>query len=230
MRSAANGASWDCSAQPAYTESLTRIPVLRDKAAQLLEGSGFSALSHSGKALMDILETYPRDELFQTPVAELLPIARAVLQLRERRQLHLFVRRDTYGRYLSCLVYLPRDRYTTSVRERMQQILKETMGAETVDFTVRVSESVLARLHFVARSAPGTTLADFDEAALEEQLGEATRSWTDDFARGAHRRVRRGQLGHALPGSMARRSPRHTRRTSLPRVAAADVQPDGAAG
>ncbi len=73
---------------------------------------------------MDVLETYPRDELFQTPIDELVPIAEAVLHTRERRQLRLFVRRDAYGRYLSCLVYLPRDRYTTAVRERIAAILK----------------------------------------------------------------------------------------------------------
>ena len=166
----------------AYTESLTRIPVIREKAAQVLKGSGFSPLSHNGKALLDILETYPRDELFQTPVNELLPVAEAVLHLRERRQLRLFVRRDTYGRYLSCLVYLPRDRYTTQVRNKMEQILKLTMDAESIDYTARVSESVLARLHFVVRAAPGAILRDFDAQQLEHRLAEATRSWADDFA------------------------------------------------
>jgi glutamate dehydrogenase len=166
----------------AYTESLTHIPVVRDKARQVLERAGFEPLSHSGKALMDILETYPRDELFQTSVDELLPVAEAVLHLRERRQLRFFVRRDTYGRYLSCLVYLPRDRYTTQVRERMQKILKSTLGADSLDFTARVSESVLARLHFVVRAAPGGTLRDFDQDTLEQRLADATRSWTDDLA------------------------------------------------
>jgi glutamate dehydrogenase len=165
----------------AYTESLTRIPVLRVKARQVLEGAGFSARSHSGKTLMDILETYPRDELFQTPVDELLPVALAVLHLRERRQLRFFARRDAYGRYLSCLVYLPRDRYTTQVREQIQDILTSTLGAESIDYTARVSESVLARLHFVVRAATGQTLKDFDESALEEKLASATRSWTDDL-------------------------------------------------
>ena len=94
----------------AYTESLTRIPVIRKKAQQVIDQAGFDPLSHTGKALMDVLETYPRDELFQTPVEELVPIAEAVLHTRERRQLRLFVRRDVYGRFLSCLVYLPRDR------------------------------------------------------------------------------------------------------------------------
>ncbi len=165
----------------AYTESLTRIPMLRDKARALIDRAGYSPGSHSGKALMDILETYPRDELFQTPVDELLPVAESVLHLRERRQLRFFSRLDEYGRYLSCLLYLPRDRYTTQVREKLQQILKETMGADTLDYTARVSESVLARLHFVVRAKPGETLRDVDESELERRLAEATRSWTDDL-------------------------------------------------
>ena len=85
----------------------------------MIDRAGFDPHSHTGKALLDVLETYPRDELFQTPIDELVPIAEAVLHTRERRQVRLFVRRDTYGRYLSCLVYLPRDRYTTAVRERI---------------------------------------------------------------------------------------------------------------
>ncbi|HET7172770.1 MAG TPA: NAD-glutamate dehydrogenase [Nocardioidaceae bacterium] len=165
----------------AYTESVTRIPLLRDRVAEVLNRSGFSELSHSGKTLMDILENYPRDELFQPSVEELAPIAEAVLHLRERRQLRLFSRREVYGRYLSCLVYLPRDRYTTTVREKIEEILRTTLGAATVDYTARVSESVLARLHFVCRAAPGGTLKEFDEAALEQKLAEAARSWTDDF-------------------------------------------------
>nr|MBA3233373.1 NAD-glutamate dehydrogenase [Propionibacteriales bacterium] len=165
----------------AYTESLNHIPMLRDKARALIDLAGYTTQSHSGKALMDILETYPRDELFQTPVDELLPVAESVLHLRERRQLRFFSRRDVYARYLSCLVFLPRDRYTTQVRERLQHILKQALGAETIDYTARVSESVLARLHFVVRAKQGDTLLDFDEADLEQRLADATRSWGDDF-------------------------------------------------
>ncbi len=207
----------------AYTESLTRIPVLREKAHQLIDGAGFTPMSHSGKALMDILETYPRDELFQTSVEELLPVAEAVLHLRERRQLRFFVRRDVYGRYLSCLVYLPRDRYTTQVRERMQQILKTTMGADSIDYTARVSESVLARLHFVVRAAPGATLLDFDESDLEAKLADATRSWNDDFIACLHE-----QFGEEHGSRLARiygdAFPEAYKEDFPPRVAAADVR------
>ena len=165
----------------AYTESITRIPVIRVKARQVIDAAGFDPLSHTGKALMDVLETYPRDELFQTPVEDLVPIAEAVLHTRERRQLRLFVRPDTYGRYLSCMVYLPRDRYTTAVRERIAGILKSTLGGESVEYTARVSESHLARLHFVVRPPKGEQVTDFDADELERRLAEAARSWRDDF-------------------------------------------------
>ncbi|HZJ07689.1 MAG TPA: NAD-glutamate dehydrogenase domain-containing protein, partial [Nocardioidaceae bacterium] len=170
----------------AYTESLTRIPVIRDKAQQVIDRAGFEPLSHSGKALMDVLETYPRDDLFQTPVEELVPIAEAVLHTRERRQLRLFVRRDTYGRYLSCLVYLPRDRYTTAVRERVAEILSAQLGGESLEYTARVGESMLARLHFVVRPKKGEEIGDFDPVDLERRLAEAARSWRDDFATAVH--------------------------------------------
>ena len=170
----------------AYTESLTRIPVIRVKARQVIERAGFAPLSHSGKALMDVLETYPRDELFQTPIDELSPIAESVLNTRERRQVRLFVRRDTYGRYLSCLVYLPRDRYNTAVRERIAGILKTQLRGESLEYTARVSESLLARLHFVIRPKAGETIGDFNQADLERRLAEAARSWRDDFVSAAH--------------------------------------------
>src|SRR5690606_39630489 len=77
--------------------------------------------SYDGQDLIEILESYPRDELFQISVDDLLHIALGVLRLRERRQLRLFLRKDLYGRYMSCMVYLPRDRYTTEVRLRIQE-------------------------------------------------------------------------------------------------------------
>ena len=85
------------------------------------------------------------------PIDELAPTVEKVAHLKERRQVRMFVRRDPYGRYLSCLVYLPRDRYTTAVRNRMQDILLRRLGGASIDYTARVTESVLARLHFVVR-------------------------------------------------------------------------------
>ncbi|HEU4675323.1 MAG TPA: NAD-glutamate dehydrogenase [Motilibacteraceae bacterium] len=166
----------------AYTESVQRVPVLRRKVREVLDVLGFPANSHSGKDLLQVLETYPRDELFQVDTADLVPAMRSVLHLQERRQLRLFLRRDAYGRFVSCMVYLPRDRYTTAVRLRMERILRDAFRADSVDYTARVSESVLARLHFVVRVAPGQSIPDVDAGEIEQRLVDATRSWTDDFA------------------------------------------------
>jgi glutamate dehydrogenase len=165
----------------AYTESLTRIPLLKEKARAILKRSGFDPRSHAGKALMDTLETYPRDELFHTPVDELAPMAEAAMHARERRGVRMFIRRDTYGRYLSVIVYLPRDRYNTTIRERFSNILKERLGGDSVEFTVRINESTTARVHFVVHMAKGKTIPDVDIADLERRLTEASRSWRDDF-------------------------------------------------
>ncbi|GAA1433865.1 NAD-glutamate dehydrogenase [Streptomyces thermospinosisporus] len=169
----------------AYTESVRRVPVIRRKVEQVLEQAGFSPHSHDGRDLLQILETYPRDELFQTPVDELRSIVTSVLYLQERRRLRLYLRQDEYGRYYSALVYLPRDRYTTAVRLRIIDILKEELGGTSVDFTAWNTESVLSRLHFVVRVPPGTELpelSDADKERIEARLVEAVRSWADGFS------------------------------------------------
>ncbi|MGO1971504.1 MAG: NAD-glutamate dehydrogenase [Propionibacteriaceae bacterium] len=168
-------------ASSAYSESVNRIPMLRTKANELLRRAGYEAMSHGGKAILDVLDTYPRDELLQTSVKELGPIVDRVSHLKERRQVRLFIRRDFYGRFVSCLVYLPRDRYTTSVRNKMEDLLLGALGGESIDYTARVSESVLARLHFVVRMPQGVRLGAVDERALERELTRATRSWNDEL-------------------------------------------------
>ncbi|MFH9660622.1 NAD-glutamate dehydrogenase [Streptomyces sp. NPDC017248] len=169
----------------AYTESVRRVPVIRRRVAEVLDRAGFSAHSHDGRDLLQIMETYPRDELFQTPVAELQAIVTSVLYLQERRRLRLYLRQDEYGRYYSALVYLPRDRYTTGVRLRIIDILKEELGGTSVDFTAWNTESILSRLHFVVRVPQGTELpelSDSDKERIETRLVEAARSWADAFA------------------------------------------------
>ena len=168
----------------AYTESVRRVPVVSRKVNEVLEGAGFSPNSHDGRDLLQILETYPRDELFQTPPDELREIVTSVLYLQERRRLRLYLRQDEYGRYYSALVYLPRDRFNTTVRERLTGILMEELGGTSVDFTAWNTESILSRLHFVVRVAPGTELpqlSDADKDRIEARLVEAARSWADGF-------------------------------------------------
>jgi glutamate dehydrogenase len=182
----------------AFTESITRIPVLRRKLGELLAVTGIAADSYDGKDLAEFLEGYPREELFQTPVGQLAQVAEGVLALRERTQTRLFLRRDVYGRYTSCLVYLSRDRYTTKVRLAIQDILRSALGGAQVDYSVLVGESPLARLHIVVRAERGATLPEVDAAALEAQISAAVRSWDDDFAEEAARRLGAGGAASLL--------------------------------
>jgi glutamate dehydrogenase len=166
----------------AYTESVARIPVLRRKLAEVLDRAALPPGSHDAKDMTEILETYPREELFQISVDELLPIAIGVLRLRERKQTRLFLRKDAYGRYISCLIYLPRDRYTTQVRLRAQEILRAALHGVAVDYSAMVGESALARLHVVVRGERGVPLPDVNADELERALAVAARSWDEDLA------------------------------------------------
>jgi glutamate dehydrogenase len=176
----------------AYTSSVVDVPLVRRRVAEVITRSGVPADSHTGKELLDVLETYPRDELLQVGADDLLPVALAVLHLQERRQTRLFLRQDPTGRFWSALVYLPRDRYTTEVRTRMQQVLLERLGGTSVEYTARSTESVLARLHFVVRvpvgrgGTPKPMVVDVE--TLQAELAAAARSWTDDLSDALHAR------------------------------------------
>jgi len=166
----------------AYTESVLRVPVLDTRTTAVLERSGFAPGSHSAKDLLAVLESYPRDELFQMSAEEVLDTAVAVMHLQERRRTRLFLRRDAYGRFETAVVHLPRDRYTTAVRLRVQQVLAEAFGATSVDYTTQIGESPLARVHLVLRVPPGQELPEVDPVALERAVVAATRSWEEDLA------------------------------------------------
>ncbi len=166
----------------AYTQTVEGIPVVNRKVRRVREVLGFSRDSHGGRDLMAFLETFPRDELFAIDTDELTTVAEAALNLKERRATRLFVRRDTYERFLSCLVYLPRDRYTTDVRLQIQQVLMEAVGGVSVDYTARVTESVLARLHIVVRVARGQSVPEVDVDALEVRIAEVALSWDDELS------------------------------------------------
>jgi glutamate dehydrogenase len=165
----------------AYSESVQRVPVVRQKVRQVLDIQGLAPTSHSGKDLLQILESFPRDDLFQVPVGELAAITTAVMHLQERRRLRLFLRKDAYGRYFSALVYLPRDLYTTGARLKLREILLEELDGAVLDYSVYSTESVLTRIHFVIRVAPGARLPDVDAEQIERKLANALRTWEDRF-------------------------------------------------
>jgi glutamate dehydrogenase len=164
----------------AYRASPTEIPILRRRVARVLERAAFPPGSHNEKALLEILDTYPRDELFQISDDELFEAAMGILHLGERQRLRLFARPDPFGRFFSMLVFVPRDRFNTENRRRIEAILRTATGASSIDYTTRVSESVLVRLHFVAYVEAGAA-PEFDAGEVEMMLVAATRSWADDL-------------------------------------------------
>ncbi|MCW2132744.1 NAD-glutamate dehydrogenase [Arthrobacter sp. VKM Ac-2550] len=166
-------------ASSAYNRSVRSVPIVREKVDAVLRHSGFAPDSHSGKDLLSILESYPRDEIFQMGTQELADIAMGILRLQERRKTRLFLRQDVYGRFVSALVYLPRDRYTTAVRLRMQDELRKTFEAKAIDYEARMTESSLARLFFRIRLKHGSEVPQIDVADLERRLAAAARSWSE---------------------------------------------------
>jgi glutamate dehydrogenase len=162
----------------AYNESPRSIPLLRRKISETVARAGFSPSSHDGKELITILESYPRDELWQIELDQLFDIATGILDLQERQQIALFLRPDTFRRFISCLVYVPRDAYNTDLRMRFQAILEDSLSGKVTAFYTQMTESVLARLHFIVQTGQGT-FPELDARLVEERLVEAARSWHD---------------------------------------------------
>jgi glutamate dehydrogenase len=140
--------------------------------------------SHPGQLLLDIIQTIPRSELFALSAKELLDMAMAVVDLGSRRRTLLFMRADQLAHFVSCLVYLPRDRYTTAVRLEMQDILVRELGGVSIDYAARVSESPWAVVHFTVRMPEDSRQQDIDislenESRIQDLLTEAARTWGD---------------------------------------------------
>ncbi|HEX2704783.1 MAG TPA: hypothetical protein VHM65_03420, partial [Candidatus Lustribacter sp.] len=210
-------------ASSAYNASVLDIPIMADRVNAVLHLAGFTHDSHSGKDLLQVLESYPRDELFQTSVEKLLDVASSVLHAQERRKTQLFLRKDDYGRFMSCLVFIPRARYNTPVRLKIESLLREAFHAVSVDYTTRVTESSLARLHFVVRVRQGEVIPDVDEPGLTRAIVEAARTWDEDLAEAA--RTEYGEEGAArLMGLYSRAFPEAYKEDFGPRVAVADVR------
>ncbi len=164
----------------AYHSSPRQIPFLRHKVDKVLEDLGFPPDSHDGKEAVHILETLPRDDLFQATHEELLELTLGIIQLKERKRVRLLVRRDAFYRYFSCLVYVPRDIFTTELAHQMQDILMQAFKGLECTFTTYFSDSVLARIHFLIRVNPKTPV-EYDVAEIEKQLIEVARSWSDEL-------------------------------------------------
>ncbi|HEX5614357.1 MAG TPA: NAD-glutamate dehydrogenase [Acidimicrobiia bacterium] len=163
-----------------YSERPAEIPMLRQKVADVLARAGFLPDSHDERRLIATLDAYPRDELFQMSTDELFDISMGILRLQERRRVRLFVRRDPYDRFVTCLVYVPRDRYTTALRRRIERLLSDAFGALGSEWSAMVTESALARYQLTLHTDPRDR-HDVDVEALEAAIAVAARGFVDEL-------------------------------------------------
>ena len=206
---------------PVYTESPVKIPIIRRKMASVLESSGLAPHSHDGKALRRILDTFPRDELFQSSTQELFHTVMGVLSMNERAHIRLFIRRDPFGKFVTATVYVPREQFNSTVREEICAHIAKAIKAKESDFTTYFSESILARVHFVFRVSPSEPV-EINEAQLEAQIVDITRSWEDVFQKSlleSHGE----EEGNRLYSVFGRAFPAGYREDFEPRIAVQDV-------
>lgn len=206
----------------AYNRRPWDIPLVRQRHDYVLHASGLPANSHSWKALRHILETLPRDELFQSTEEELYRTCMGILGLQERVRTKLFLRRDRYGRFFSALVYIPRDRFNTTVRQRIEALLKESLQGERLDTTISVGESPLAQLHLTIRPRSGAHV-QCDVPELEERVAQIVRDWHDELRELLIRRHGESK-GLKLANSYGRALPSGYIEDVTPEIAADDVE------
>jgi glutamate dehydrogenase len=206
----------------AYNRRPWEIPLIRERHDYVMQQSGLAPDGHSGKALRHILETLPRDELFQASEEELLRTSLGILGLQERLRSKLFLRRDRYGRFFSALVYIPRDRFNTEIRHRIESMLQRGLHGASVDTTVQVGESPLAQLHMIVRPEAGE-VGEVDTAVLQAELAEIVRNRHDDLRDELLERHGEEQ-GLMLANRYGRALPTEYMDGVTPQVAADDVQ------
>jgi glutamate dehydrogenase len=163
-----------------YNDSVLNIPVIDRKVSRILSASGFPAGSHSANELLGVLENYPREDLLHEDTEDIFDVVMEIVDMQERRESRVFVRTDPYQRFVSVILYLPRDLYNTDARVRVQEVLRKFYNADSVDFDVLLSESALARIHFVARVARDSELPQISAEDVEKRIVGAVRSWSED--------------------------------------------------
>ena len=164
----------------AYIRRCQDTPLVRKKVEHVMARSGLRPNSHAAKALLHILETLPREELFQATTPELLDLGIGILDLQERSQTRVFIRRERFGRFFSCLAFIPRELFNTENRLKIQNILKRALKGQTIDFAVQVGESNLARVHVIVRPKEYSA-TDIDIEKIEAKIKVAIRRWSDEL-------------------------------------------------
>ncbi|WP_087017696.1 NAD-glutamate dehydrogenase [Thaumasiovibrio subtropicus] len=209
-------------AATAYHQSVDNIPLLNNKVQRILELSDYAPESYSWKSLKNILETFPRDELFQASEKEMLDVGSGVVKMQDRDLLKIFVRRDPFGRFFSCMVYTTKERYNTELRSKTQSLLKHYFGSQQdVEFTTFFSESPLARTHYIVRVDNNNF--DIDVKLLERNLMEAASSWDDRLQEALVAHFGENE-GTPVGKQFSRAFPRSYKEHMLPGSAVADIQ------
>ncbi|MBM7772433.1 glutamate dehydrogenase [Actinokineospora baliensis] len=162
----------------ALHEDVLDIPVVARRVREVIHQAGFPLESYSGQRMLEVIQNWPRAELFSTTEDALYATATGVLALADRRRLRLFLRRDPYNRFFSCLIFLPRDRYTTTSRIAMQEVLLDELGGTNLEFSTRLGETPLAQVYFIIHTEPSRAV-DPDAQRIQERLTEAVRGWDD---------------------------------------------------
>ncbi|TNE35987.1 MAG: NAD-glutamate dehydrogenase, partial [Alphaproteobacteria bacterium] len=185
----------------AYNSSVRDIPFLRHKARQVIERSGFASGSHDANALQNIIETFPRDELFQIDVEDLSDTTHGILRLAERPRAKVFVRRDSFDRFVSVLVYVPRERFSSRLRKQIGRHLAQAFHGRQSTFYTKMGDEPLARVHYIIGRSRGAAEGPDDEV-IEAEVVELIRSWTDKLE---------NELGRRWPVAKADRLSRRYR-------------------
>ncbi|HSC68396.1 MAG TPA: NAD-glutamate dehydrogenase [Cellvibrio sp.] len=161
-----------------YLMSPTHIPLIAKKVAKVFARSGLDETSHDGKNLRQLLETFPRNELFLSSSTELYETIMGVAQINERSMVRLFMRRDPFGKFINFIVYVPRDYFSTKVRLAIQDLIGNAIGSQECQFTTYFSESILARVYLVFK-IDSATPPQVDVTTLQAGIVNITRSWED---------------------------------------------------
>ncbi len=206
----------------AYSQSVLRVPRLRRLAQEVVDRAGYPPGGHDHKALLCILEAYPRDELFQIDTDQLFEIAMGIAKLQERRRVRVFARPELFGRFVTVMVYMPRDRYNTEARTGIQDLLLEAYGGSTAEWSTAISESVLSRTLFHLRIDSGH-VPRVDIGRVESRIEDLLRDWRDDFAAELLREFGE-DAGVRLQRTYGRAFEQDYRGAFTPRVAIADMQ------
>ncbi|OED40543.1 hypothetical protein ACH42_16175 [Endozoicomonas sp. (ex Bugula neritina AB1)] len=205
----------------AYNQPLHQVPLIRKKVALLLKQADAPADSHRGKSLLHVIHAYPRDEMLQASYGQLKESIMGILDCQERRQLRVFLRPDTYDRFVNVLVYVPRDHFNTALRLKMQQILLDELDGNSIDFNVQLSENPLAQLQFTVHCQNANEL-DIDVEALEAIITEEMLTW-QDYLQQALLEAKGEAVGNQLDKRYASAFPAAYREDVHPRQAIADI-------